>query len=380
VKIILTYGLLVVLAAGCSKPILLREIGLNKKGVVSYGNSLEQKFYYDINISTDLKFNWKTQTQGSFGTASLIVYDKYIFASDLAGRVYCFSDSSGKEIGELKHKGEIAVSPVLAKDKLIYAVNNYKEKYSTLYYYFFKQGEFYKEIRIDGNCTNQIISSENGIILLTQNGIIYSFNLIGDLEWKLITNKLTYSSPLLYNNSILFNSLSGDLIIVDVKTRKIKTQKKLSTSFESNLIVNGSTVFMGDTEGNIFCYDYIKDKINWIQSTGAKIVSEPVIDNKGFIYVGNLAGDLFCFEVENGKTIWEFKTNGVFRTAPIIFKNVLIQSDLDKKLLIINCSTGRIEKQIDFDRRVKTQPLYYKNKIYVGVDKGEIFSYQVEKL
>jgi hypothetical protein len=46
---------------------------------------------------------------------------------------------------------------------------------------------------------------------------------------------------------------------------------------------------------------------------------------------------------------------------------------------MINKSTGTLENKITYENRVRTAPVYFNGKIYVGVDKSNIYSYKVEE-
>ena len=360
----------------CSKPIYLNDVPLNKEGMLSYGFNSNRNFYIDKEIDSNLTLDWIAETDGSFGNSPIATYDKFVFVGDLSGKIFCFSDTSGKKLGTIKQKGEIIISPVISKDKLIYVVNNHKEKYATLFYYQFVQGNMYKEIELYDYFSNEIISTDTGIILLARDGTIYKYNLIGEKEFEFESNALTYSDPFLYKDVIYFGSVAGEIIGFSVTERKIILRDRIAISIEGSPAVNDDVLFIGDVDGKLYAYSIPSNEILWEYETGAKIISQPVVDNDKNIYISNLSGDLNCIG-KHGDQVWQLKSDGIFNTAPLVFRNLLFQSDLNKSMLIVNTISGKIEKEIDYAARVKSAPVYYNNKIYICVDRSDVYSYWV---
>lgn len=363
----------------CTKSILLREVGLNRAGILSYGMHKEHLFYVDKRISPELELEWIAETDGSFSDGSVIVYDQYMFASDLSGNIFCFSDTSGKKLGVLKQKGEIDISPLIMRDKLIYVVNNYKENYASLIYYQFVQGRQHKEIKLPGNYKSEIIIENDGIILVSQNGHISKYNLIGEKEWDHKTDILTFSNPVLKNDIIYFASIGGEIVGFNTATKRIILREKISNRIESSPVVIENNIFIGDNNGTLYCYDLTNNVIKWEGETGSKIINQPVMDNAGNIYIGNMNGDVLSYTI-SGNLRWRYSSGGVINAVPLIFKNILVQPDMNKKLLVLDIQNGNLLNEISFERRVRTSPVYYNEKIYIGIDRNEIHAFKVKEL
>ncbi len=363
----------------CTKHILLRDVGLNKQGLLSYGENSNRTFYLDKSISTDPSLLWVSETDGSYSNGSVIIYDNYMFAADLSGNIFCFSDTSGKKLGVLKQKGEIVASPIIMKDKLIYVVNNYKEEFATLVYYLFIEGIKYKEIELHDNFRSEMIAANDGIILLSQSGVLYKFNLIGELEWKYDSGYLTMSDPVIKDNTIYFSSVSGKLLGYNITKKLLVLNVDIAESIESTPTVLEDKIYIGDSDGVIYCFDIDSKRIEWERETGVKILNRPVIDKNGNLYVGNLGGEMFSYSV-NGQLRWVFHSDGLFNAMPLVFNNVIAQPDLNKKLIFLDPLSGTLINEINFERRVRTSPVFYKGKIYIGIDKDEIHVFSVEEI
>jgi len=75
--------------------------------------------------------------------------------------------------------------------------------------------------------------------------------------------------------------------------------------------------------------------------------------------------------------LWKIETGGIINTTPVLFKNYLVQPDLNRKIYFIDINSGEIAKTYDFEKRVKLSPVYYDGILYLGADKGIINAYQV---
>jgi outer membrane protein assembly factor BamB len=91
-----------------------------------------------------------------------------------------------------------------------------------------------------------------------------------------------------------------------------------------------------------------------------------------------LNGDFYSINYSSGKINWQFNSGGLFNASGLVFNNLIIQPDLNKKLLIINKQDGKIIRSKNYNEKVKMSPVFYDNKIYVGVDRGEIVAYKLE--
>ena len=56
-------GLAVITIAGCTKPLILKNIIADKPGHFMYGGSPERNFYVPEVISDSLEFNWIAETE-----------------------------------------------------------------------------------------------------------------------------------------------------------------------------------------------------------------------------------------------------------------------------------------------------------------------------
>ncbi len=366
---------LTLLIVNCTQPLVLKFISANENGYYMFGKIPARSFYEDTSIDENLLPLWSVETSGSQNSTSIVIYKDILFVSDLAGKIYGFDWISGKEIGFEKYSGSIPVAPVINGLRMFLLVNNLNERYSTLKNYDLTGGKVLTESVIAGSVQNEMLKLSDGIIVLSDNGELIKFNLVGTREWSVPTKVSSKSSPASNGNLILFGNENGELIAISASNGEIKYRKKISDGIEGDLSIDGVNAYFGDNKGNLVSVTVEDGNINWQFNTKSKILVTPVFDESKII-VGNLAGDIFCLNKSNGKLKWKTSTGGVINTTPLLLQNYLIQPDLNKKVYFIDTQNGDVKKIYEFERRVKLSPVLYDGILYLGADKGIINAYK----
>ncbi len=367
-------GILIV--SGCARSIIIQEILAHREGVFMFGTNETRDFSIEENLGDSLKLAWEANTHGSYSNTSVTIYDKYIFVPDLSGRISCFELNSGKIVGAEKYKGSVSIAPVLYRFRLFYLVNEYKETYSSLFYYDYFTATKISELRIDENCNNEMIKTEKGIILLGDMGTVYLINYIGQIEWKLETKTLTQSTPALSGSTLIFGNSLGEIVGIDIDNQKILYRINIGIPFQSGFTIEGNRAYAGDNAGNLYSFLLSSGEVLWKFNTGAKIKTIPVLQREKIV-IGNLAGRLYCLNSMDGTLIWKTELGGLLNATPLVFQDYIIQPDLNKKVHIVDLQSGKLSRSILFEGRVKFSPVYFQKKIFFGIDQGEILAYDI---
>ena len=359
----------------CTQPLVFKYMTQNENGYYMYGKIPERNFYENISIDENLQQIWSTETSGSQNYSSIVIYKNILFITDLSGKIYGFDRTNGKVLGYEKYPGSIPVAPVLTGLRMFFIVNNLNERFSTIKYFDLIGGKILDESKIEGGVHNEMLKLSDGIVVLSDNGELIKYNLIGRREWSTLTKVNSSSSPASNGTLILIANEHGEMIAISAADGEIKYRKKITSSIEGDISIDGLNAYFGDNLGTLFSVSVADGSINWKYDTKSKILSSPV--NDAFkIIIGNLAGDVFSLNKADGKLIWKTSTMGVINTTPLLLENYLIQPDLNKKVLFIDTQTGKIHKTYEFERRVKLSPVLYDGILYLGADKGIINAYK----
>jgi outer membrane protein assembly factor BamB len=370
--------ILLLVISGCTKDIVIKDTSVDAESLPMYGKNPLRNFHYNIEKKYDLDLEWDSSTHGNFGNTSFVVYDTTLITTSLSGRVTAFNLFTGKKVGELKYDGEIEQAALINNISLIFIVNELKERFSTLVIYDFKNSREINSVKLNGKLNNELLLVNNKIYVVSDFGDLYKLSPSGMIIWKKVLNHQVHANPAADNNYIYMASLDGNLLKVDLDDGKIIYDKKISKGFQSGISIDGDDLFIGDIEGNIFSINKLSGDKNWLFKTSSKIVSTPTLDQNN-IYVGNLNGDLYSISRKTSELNWVYKSSGLINSPCLVFKNLIIQPNLFMKMEILNKNNGALLNQINYDSRVRTAPIYYKDKLFIGVDKGEIYCYSFKE-
>jgi len=339
-----------------------------------FGGSSERSFHKDLSINNDIELKWSFQTTGSQGNTSIIIYKDILFITDLSGKIYGLDRLTGKLIGNEKYTGSIPIAPVINGVRMFFIVNNLHERFSTFILYDLAGGKILSESKIIGGVNNEMLKLDDGIIVLSDSGELIKFNLVGQRLWSVESKINCKVSPASDGEVIVFGNEKGELITVSADNGETIYRKKICGEICGDFTTDGINTYFGENSGILFSVRMADGKINWAFDTKNKILSSPVL-NESQIMIGNLAGDICCLSSDTGIMLWKLTTGGVINTAPLLTKNFLIQPDYNRKIYFIGPQTGKIEKTLDFEGRVKLSPVWYDGILYLGSDKGKLDAY-----
>jgi len=370
------FVLAIYLFAGCTNQILIRDANLNGLTDKRANDNIKYSFYSNQNIKNELSYNWDASTYGSLSNTTFTTFDKYLIATDLGGRVTCFNIENGKKIGDLKYKGEISHKAIVDKFKIFFIVNNYNEISSTLVVYDYKTGKEVITTELFDNFSTEILFVNDYIYAVSDLGVVYKFNKNAWILWEKEFDVEVSSNPTTDGKNLFFASSDGNIFSIDLKDGKLNYKKNISSGFQSGISISSNNLYIGDNDGTMFSIDKNNGSIQWSFESNTKIVHSPALDGNS-IFFGNLDGDIFSLNKFSSKLNWISNSKGLVNTAPLVLNNCIIQPNLNKHVDVLNKETGELIQNIKFDGRCRTTPIFYKGDIFLGVDKGEVFSYKL---
>lgn len=124
-----------------------------------------------------------------------------------------------------------------------------------------------------------------------------------------------------------------------------------------------------------------QDSLLWEFSTGARVFSSPVADEKD-IYVGSNDSCLYALDKINGKLKWKFKSKGEIRSKPLLYKGNVIFNSTDGFIYSLNKANARLqwtfktegEKRYDMWDYYTSSPVLHNDRIIVGSGDGNVYT------
>jgi outer membrane protein assembly factor BamB len=375
IKNIIILFISILFIAGCTKSLIKITTKTDKDPYPMFGKTASRNFYVPVTVSDSLFLKWESDAYGSFTNSSVTIYDKYVFTSDLGGRIFVFDIQDGSQVGMLKSKDAIYSAPLIFNSLVVYVVAEEKYNLSEIIIYNFKAGKeiFYEEIY--SRVLSEMIALEDGIIFLTESGRLNRYDLSGKSIWKTETDAATRCSPSLKNGIIIFGNDDGEVITIDLEDGEIINRNTVGGIFTGAPTIDDSIAYMSNNNGIIYALDLKSTEIIWQHNTRARILMSPAVDDKNVI-IGNLSGSLFSLDKLNGKPNWGQQYKGVFNATPLLTNFRIIIPDLFRSLYIIDKSTGIPNKIYLLEGRAKLSPVYFDDILFIGFDRGILRAYE----
>lgn len=359
----------------CDSRILIKNAHRDELGFNMFGQVPQRNFYVNEELGDSLQLIWETNSSGGYINSQLTIYDKFIFTADLSGKLYCFDNQTGAEIGFEKYKGVISTSPIIDHFRIAFLLNELEETYSTLFIYNYYNGKMVSKFEIDGNCDNQMLKVEDHFFVLSNNGTLFKINVAGVLVWKIETGVETFCSPAANDKEIYWGNSDGEIISASIETGEINYTKESDLYFSGGVTIDENYGYAGDVKGSVVCFNLNDGEIVWEYFSGIKINAVPAHDDSS-LFCGNIDGDIFCIDKSSGEEIWKLQTGGIINSTPLVFNDVIVQPEVNKRVFIINKENGDVKKIIKYDRRARMTPVFYNGILYLGSDLGNIYAYK----
>ncbi len=177
---------------------------------------------------------------------------------------------------------------------------------------------------LSASMSTSLLVSGDKIFASTIDGIIYCYNLEGNLLWKYDTKETIFSKPVRDKDILAVATIEGDLITLNVNNGELIQVIGLGEPLTSQLIkfgiqYNGAKttgIVAGSSNGNMYCYDlYSLEEIWENHSAGMMIEDQPLFINGKIIY-GSWDNYLYCINAATGTLNWKWTENKNFYYSP----------------------------------------------------------------
>ncbi len=374
-KISLIFFAVLLTTSGCRQSLIQVEARRDDAQFPMFGFSTNRQFYLPVEVNDSITLKWENSINGTFPFSSVVLSDKFVFTSDLSGRIYCFNIETGKESGLLRNKGVINAAPVLHRLWVIYALTEINHNNSYIHFYDFVNGRLVFELPVEGKVLSELIKLKDGIIFTTESGSIIKYNFAGGKEYEIETGVFTHTSTALKDDKLIFGNDAGEIIAFDVNKAKIIYRAKFEDTFAGGIAISANTIFAGSNNGFVYALDLMTGNLLWKFNSGSKVLMTPVFTHDK-IYFGNLKGEFFSLNKFDGSMVWKTETKGLLNISPLVTKNLIVLPDHNLKLHFIDVDDGTITKSILLEGRARLSPVFHKDLLFIGFDRGILQAYE----
>lgn len=231
-------------------------------------------------------------------------FDGVVYCSSNDGNIYAFNSENGLLKWTFKTNDEIYSSPVIcnnilyigSNDGYLYAINTKDE------------GLIWK-FKTNGPIVSSSIVVNNVVYFGSWDGNLYSLaTKNGRLKWKFTTGWGIDSTPAFYDDIIYVGSEDNNFYAIDANDGKLIWTFTTNGGIQSSSTVYGGYVFFGSSDGKMYALEASHGDLKWsiapdyyidgIYNYKTKpIVSSPYIE-AGKVFIGSTNGNIYCFDAQ----------------------------------------------------------------------------------
>ncbi|OQX22566.1 MAG: hypothetical protein BWK75_00405 [Candidatus Altiarchaeales archaeon A3] len=330
---------------------------------------------------------------GNLTGASPIIADDIVFAVTLYGAIYALNKSNGEVIWNHTISGYIHNAPAVDKnivfvgssiypDTIVYALNKSTgeliwnhtiicggdrifsptvvgdkvfigtkgygsdacfDKYVNMLALNKLTGDVIWDYTVDDWIYTSPAVSNSMVFVSSYNGKLYAFNESnGYLLWKYPTGDL-YSSPMVINESIFFNSW---------KRKYINSSPYLTSTIYSLNVSDGNLIW------------------NYTTSGGS---SQPLSYGYHKVFV-ELNNYVYAFNESNGELIWNYSVNG-YCTSPAVADGIVFVSSTGKTIYALNASNGNLIWRYDTADTIMAPLAIANGMVFISSYNGKLYAF-----
>ncbi|MEM0931007.1 MAG: PQQ-binding-like beta-propeller repeat protein [Bacteroidota bacterium] len=266
---------------------------------------------YALELETG-KLLWKYKTKGKVHSSPFL-YDNNIFFSSTDGNVYCLDKTDGALQWKFASDGE--------------------KQYGLWDYYL---------------SSPQV--KENRVYLGSGDNHIYAIDArYGQLIWKYKTNDVVHADPVIYKEAVYIGSFDGQLYKLNKhngaliwKFKTIGARYFPKGEIQRGVSIHKDLAYFGSRDYNLYVVDTKTGKGIWnYRQPRGWIISTPTVQGD-YVYFGSSDGHMFyCYNINTGLNEWEIPTNMRIYSQATVYKNDVIFSTFDGKIIRADQRTGK---------------------------------------
>ena len=209
----------------------------------------------------------------------------------------------------------------------------------------------------------RLMTHKNYLYAGTTKGYLYKFAKNGKLQWTMRLSSGIYSTPVQSGRFLFVSAYDDNIYGIDVNLRITVFKVKVGRVLGSTINSKDKRLYISNYDGEVFCYNYELDDIEWRYHTGSRIIVSSLLQGN-YLYVSNVNGDITKLHI-SGSTLWKISIGNTIQKAPILDgNNIYVLAE--KALYVVDRENGDIKWSYVIPDTVTTNIALSKRNMYFG--------------
>jgi outer membrane protein assembly factor BamB len=190
-----------------------------------------------------------------------------------------------------------------------------------------------------------------------------------------------YGTPVVSDDLVYLAGYNGRIYAyntTNLASRWIYPRDGYLSSFVGSLIIDQGKLYVGCSDGWIYCLDAITGDFISGYQTGDKIWGTPTIADNTLL-IGSFDKTIYAFNTSDLTLKWTYTTEGSIIAKPLVYNGVVYIGSFDKSMYAINLADGTLKWKYDGATNwYWTQPLVVNNMLYAANLDGYMYVLDIE--
>ena len=288
---------------------------------------------------------WIFSSGGSIHTQPAVDEQALYFGNE-AGKFYALNKTTGEVLWSYQTNAAILSSPTLVENMVIFGSTD-----TNLYGLNKTTGQLLWKTPLPGVIYGGVAAGERLIAVGTGDHHVYGLNpTTGEILWKAFTWGMIQSTGYYSNNSFIFTSWGGVIVILDEDTGKLVQAYPAGSGYTTpgpcTPVIFKDRLLYTNTNSKYYGQSLTDKKDVWVINDFQVGYASVVVD-ESFGYLSTLKGQIFQFDPHTGEQKWLTKlSQPIYDSSPQIFGDYLVVGTIKGDIWILRKADGQIVKII----------------------------------
>jgi outer membrane protein assembly factor BamB len=216
------------------------------------------------------------------------------------------------------------------------------------------------------------------VIFQSLNGDIICVNrLNGQEQWRQSLRKKIRNSAAYKDNFLITVTLDGTLYEFDSRSGKIIWNLNLNTPVFADPVIEGETVYITSHKGILFAIDLKRGQELSTKEFGTELYNSPTIDQNN-IYIASSDGILYSIDKKSFENRWIFSGEGAIVDFAVVTPSYVYITTMAKKFYILKKNNGKMIQEIELEGRASSAPMINQSKLIIACEERQVVAYAEE--